>query len=88
VHLVADGVVFFAEFEEFGELVFKLGDPLPQGDQLAFGERDGLAVVRMGHRQVGQQGRVVVEEFGIGLQELDDVGSIHGVGRAGSGENG
>jgi hypothetical protein len=88
VHLVADGVVFLAEFEEFGELVLELGDPLAHRDQLPLGEGDGLARVGVGHRQFGQQGRVVVEESRVGLQELDDVGSFHGDGRVGAGRSG
>lgn len=80
MHLFTDAVVLFAKGQQLGEFVLKLGDAVAQGDQLALGEGDGLSVVGVGHRQVGQQGRVLVEEFGVCLQELDDVGSFHGVG--------
>ena len=80
MHLLADGIVLLAKRQQLGEFVFQLGNAVTQGDQLTLGEGDGLPVVWMGHRQVGQQGRVPVEEIGVFLQKLDDVGRIHGVG--------
>jgi hypothetical protein len=78
MHFLADGVILLAEGQQLGELIFQLGNAVAQGNQLPLGKGDCLSVVRMGHRQVGQQGRVPVEEIGVFLQELDDVGRIHG----------
>ena len=53
VHLLADDVVLLAELDQLGELALERARLVAQRDDLAIGERDRLAAVRVRHVDLG-----------------------------------
>src|SRR5208282_6480084 len=77
MQLLADGIVFAAELDEFLQLGFQLQVLLAQGDDLALGDGNRTASVRMRHEDLGEQIRVLLEEARVLLQIVGDRARIH-----------
>ena len=77
MHLLADCIVFATEGDEFTELCLERSILLSERDYLPFGDRDGVAIVRMRHIDFRKQVGVLGEESRILLQIVRDYLGIH-----------
>ena len=77
VHLFADGVVLLAELDQLRELALEHFAFFAQGEDLALGDRNRAAAVRMRDVDLRQQFGIVFEETGVVLQVAYDFFSFH-----------
>src|SRR5512135_2113957 len=77
VQLLADDVVLGAVADELAELPLEIADPVAQREDLAFGDRDRVAAVRMGHVDPGEDVGVVFEEVRVLLEVVGDGARVH-----------
>ena len=66
-----------AELDQFGQLAFELLAPVAQGENLALGNRNGAAAVRVGNVELREQIGIILEELRIVLQVARDFVGFH-----------
>ena len=65
VDFFREGVVFLAELQEIREPGLENAVLFPQGQYLPLADGDGAPAVRVGDGHIGEQGDVLLEEFGV-----------------------
>src|SRR5579859_1912492 len=77
MHALTYGVIFFAELHQFAQFRFQHLVLLAQRDDLAFGDRDGPAAMRVRYRDFPDHIREILEKLGMVLQVTGNVFRSH-----------